>query len=96
MSRPAIVLIGLLICAGLVRADEKVDSCVTCHAALADQLSAPVEGMKRDVHTEHGFSCVDCHGGDEPHSPRSLPVLHPEPEKEDVDQYPEADRECQV
>lgn len=40
------------------------DSCVACHGVLPEALGAPVEGMKRDVHSAHGISCADCHGGD--------------------------------
>ncbi|HXG94644.1 MAG TPA: multiheme c-type cytochrome [Blastocatellia bacterium] len=46
---------------------EKKDSCVECHSQMADAapaIAAPVEQMKGDVHSSHGFSCVDCHGGD--------------------------------
>jgi predicted CXXCH cytochrome family protein len=40
------------------------DSCVACHTDLGDELAAPVEGMKTDVHAKAGLSCADCHGGD--------------------------------
>jgi len=59
-----VLLLGALALPAAGWADDKVDSCVTCHAALPDRLGAPVEGMKRDVHAEHGLSCADCHGGD--------------------------------
>lgn len=45
-------------------AEEQNDSCVWCHAQLEDEMLAPVEGMKEDVHAAVGLSCVDCHGGD--------------------------------
>src|SRR6478752_2377997 len=39
--------------------------CVTCHTSLTDaRLSAPPKAFQGDVHQTHGFSCVDCHGGD--------------------------------
>jgi hypothetical protein len=40
------------------------DSCVECHAALAADLQKPALLFSKDVHSQHGFSCVDCHGGD--------------------------------
>jgi len=47
-----------------VVAAETDDTCVLCHSALPDPLNAPVEAMKRDIHTQKGLACVDCHGGD--------------------------------
>lgn len=43
---------------------EKRSSCVVCHLEMGDDLAAPVEGMKEDVHSQQGLSCHDCHGGD--------------------------------
>ncbi|MFQ5602419.1 MAG: cytochrome c3 family protein [bacterium] len=40
------------------------NSCISCHLEMGDELAAPVEGMKEDVHTQQGLSCADCHGGD--------------------------------
>ncbi|HVN83265.1 MAG TPA: cytochrome c3 family protein [Candidatus Binatia bacterium] len=62
--RWAATIVLLFACAGMAAAQDKVDSCVTCHSALTDQLGAPVAGMPNDVHSKHGFSCADCHGGD--------------------------------
>lgn len=46
-------------------ADEAPNSCVKCHASLADErLSKPAVGFATDIHKEKGLSCVDCHGGD--------------------------------
>lgn len=58
-----LLLFAAVLLAGAAESEEKPNTCVDCHAALPDELGAPVEGMKRDVHTEHGLSCVDCHGG---------------------------------
>lgn len=45
--------------------EKPKDSCVWCHAQLEDDvLTPPVEGMKKDVHSQAGLSCADCHGGD--------------------------------
>lgn len=42
-----------------------VDTCVECHSQLSEKrLTAPVAGMKEDVHSRQGLSCADCHGGD--------------------------------
>ncbi len=40
------------------------DSCVECHSALAAELQQPALVFAKDVHSQHGLSCVDCHGGD--------------------------------
>lgn len=40
------------------------DSCVECHGALEGVQGEPVRMFARDIHKRHGFSCVDCHGGD--------------------------------
>ena len=42
------------------------NACLTCHATLTDaRLSKPaVLFSAPDVHREHDFACVDCHGGD--------------------------------
>lgn len=39
------------------------DSCVECHSALTDDLQKPALAFSKDVHSQHGFTCVDCHGG---------------------------------
>jgi predicted CXXCH cytochrome family protein len=42
------------------------DTCLTCHATLADAALAMPAALfsGTDVHRERGFACVDCHGGD--------------------------------
>jgi predicted CXXCH cytochrome family protein len=70
----ALYLAALLLlaagCPWLVSAEEPepADSCVECHAELSDELGAPVEAMKDDLHASRGLSCADCHGGN-PHDP---------------------------
>jgi predicted CXXCH cytochrome family protein len=40
------------------------DSCLDCHRALDDpRLKAPAQGFPRDIHSERGFTCASCHGG---------------------------------
>lgn len=56
---------------------DAVDSCVTCHAALPDELAEPVEGLKDDIHAEHGLSCADCHGG----NPQAMDLSAMAPER---------------
>jgi cytochrome c553 len=41
-----------------------VNSCVSCHLEMGEELAVPAEGMKNDVHAQQGLSCADCHGGD--------------------------------
>ena len=40
------------------------DSCLSCHSQLTGPAAAVVMRMQEDIHTQRGFSCVDCHGGD--------------------------------
>ena len=40
------------------------DSCVECHSNMDGDLKAPVTAYTNDIHSRHGFSCADCHGGD--------------------------------
>lgn len=54
----AMILLTAAFCFG-------VDTCVECHSQLSEKrVSAPVSGMREDVHGRLGLSCVDCHGGD--------------------------------
>jgi predicted CXXCH cytochrome family protein len=42
------------------------NSCVVCHASLADdapELAAPVAAMGHDIHWNVGHVCANCHGG---------------------------------
>jgi predicted CXXCH cytochrome family protein len=63
-----ISILALLLSLAAVTAalgQTRADGCVTCHAALPQpELSGPAGMMAEDVHSTHGFSCVDCHGGD--------------------------------
>ncbi|RPI57628.1 MAG: hypothetical protein EHM55_01200 [Acidobacteria bacterium] len=69
-TRFAARVMGLLFLGGVmsaqhVSAQVPVDGCVTCHAGLTQsELSSPVSAFRTDVHSERGFRCVDCHGGD--------------------------------
>ncbi|MDX1673779.1 MAG: cytochrome c3 family protein [Longimicrobiales bacterium] len=37
--------------------------CVSCHLDLEDDvLSAPAREYENDIHIEHGFTCLSCHG----------------------------------
>jgi hypothetical protein len=50
----------------VVQQDEPVTgSCVNCHRVMGDaRLSDPVTDYADDVHSELGFGCSSCHGGD--------------------------------
>ena len=50
---------------------SQANSCIECHKELEEELSAPVEAFKQDIHQKFGLSCSDCHGGN--------------PAKEDID-----------
>ena len=52
---------GLLLFSGGLLAQK--NSCIECHAKLEDELKAPAEGFKLDIHQQFGLSCQDCHGG---------------------------------
>jgi predicted CXXCH cytochrome family protein len=39
------------------------DNCLTCHQEFEDE-DGPSHMIARDIHTQRGLGCVDCHGGD--------------------------------
>lgn len=57
----AAVMIGALVLPGALLGQK--NSCLECHSKLEDELKAPVEGFKLDIHQQFGLSCADCHGG---------------------------------
>ncbi len=63
-TRLLVCLVGLgwpLVAAGQVAES----SCTACHGALGDErLASPVQNMLGDIHSDKGFDCVACHGGD--------------------------------
>jgi predicted CXXCH cytochrome family protein len=61
MKIPAALILSLLLLSGALLAQK--NSCVECHGKLDDELKAPVEGFKLDVHQQFGLGCQDCHGG---------------------------------
>ena len=62
--------LALLFAGGVATASAQqpapVTGCQTCHAGQSSAvLSTPARDFGgSDVHREHGFTCVDCHGGD--------------------------------
>jgi hypothetical protein len=40
------------------------NSCQQCHSSLGGDLATPALLFKKDIHSQHGFGCSDCHGGD--------------------------------
>ena len=57
-----LVFLALLAPAGLHAAGK--DSCIDCHSMLDGAQAAPAKAFPNDIHSRHGFSCADCHGGD--------------------------------
>ena len=43
--------------------NAQTNSCIECHKELEDELLAPVDAFKLDIHQQFGLSCSDCHGG---------------------------------
>ncbi|UCC41597.1 MAG: cytochrome c3 family protein [Candidatus Aminicenantes bacterium] len=43
--------------------NAQTNSCVECHKELEEELLAPVDAFKLDIHQQFGLSCSDCHGG---------------------------------
>ncbi|MBV9242994.1 MAG: cytochrome c3 family protein [Acidobacteria bacterium] len=61
----ACVLIGVSIYTQVGSAQNAPNSCIECHAQLADErLSKPAKLFDHDIHNEKGLTCTDCHGGD--------------------------------
>jgi len=40
------------------------NNCLACHAKLMKKYSTPVKLYSRDIHSQVGLICSDCHGGD--------------------------------
>jgi predicted CXXCH cytochrome family protein len=69
MVRPARAALLVIVLSGSygpgVAAQTAPDGCATCHSKLAQsELASPVTAFRADIHNEHKFRCVDCHGGD--------------------------------
>ena len=52
----------ILLLAGTALAAK--DSCLTCHSGLPGELQQPAAAFASSVHSQEGFTCADCHGGD--------------------------------
>jgi hypothetical protein len=59
-----LVLAAILVSADFAKAQERPDSCISCHEMLPGRLGQPAEAFAEDVHAEAGFGCAACHGGD--------------------------------
>jgi predicted CXXCH cytochrome family protein len=59
-------LLALLAAPAAAQPAAAPNRCLACHAGLAEaRLSEPAARFSGpDVHRDHGFACVDCHGGD--------------------------------
>src|ERR1700682_3953482 len=54
----------LLLASAWLAGQPAKDTCVECHFGMDGQLQRPALLIKGDIHTAHGLSCADCHGGD--------------------------------
>ncbi len=60
-----LVLLTLLVWSLPASAQQRVESCATCHLETGDErLATPAKNFPGDVHSAKGFGCVSCHGGD--------------------------------
>jgi len=64
------------------------NNCMACHAKLMKKYSIPVELYSRDIHSQVGLICSDCHGGDpsreirhDPNDPAQAFIGTPNPEE---------------
>jgi predicted CXXCH cytochrome family protein len=51
----------LVACPALVAQEN---NCLECHQSFEDEDDGPSYKIVRDVHSQRGLSCADCHGGD--------------------------------
>ena len=56
------LLLPALVAVSLAAAAK--DSCIQCHANLEGDVQAPVLKFPKDIQSQAGLSCADCHGGD--------------------------------
>ncbi len=66
MRRPVFILglcatVLLLACPALMAQEN---NCVECHQSFEDEDDGPSYKIVRDIHSQRGLGCVDCHGGD--------------------------------
>ena len=52
----------LILLAGVPLAAK--DSCLTCHSGLQGDWQKPAAAFTSSIHSQQGFTCADCHGGD--------------------------------
>ena len=67
MKPPAGVLCAAWLAAAavmLAAPPQAKDSCAECHSGMDGALKAPATAYAGDIHSRHGFTCADCHGGD--------------------------------
>ncbi len=63
-----IILLGLSLCflvilSTISAAQNTVNTCVSCHHGLEDELQEATDLFSNDVHNIGGVSCAGCHGG---------------------------------
>ena len=57
---PFLFLLSALICSSSPLQAQS-NSCLECHLEQDDELKAPAEKFKIDVHQNFGLSCTECH-----------------------------------
>ncbi len=53
---------ALLVACPALMAQE--NNCLKCHQSFEDEDDGPSYKIVRDVHSQRGLSCADCHCGD--------------------------------
>lgn len=61
MIKKVLLIIGFIAFAGFSQATE--NNCLICHQDFEEE-DGPSYKINRDIHTQKGIGCVDCHGGD--------------------------------
>jgi Cytochrome c3 len=62
---PLLLFVGALalLPTSVARAQQRI-TCLECHGALDPPLRVTPEQFAKDIHSQKGLSCADCHGGD--------------------------------
>ena len=60
---PAVVMLAGLSAPATAQLIPRNEDCVECHLGLDEErLAAPAREYESDIHIEHGFTCLSCHG----------------------------------
>jgi predicted CXXCH cytochrome family protein len=55
---------GLILLSTVALSAQTKNSCLDCHQNLPDSLGVTAEKFSQDIHSQRGFNCASCHGGD--------------------------------